>query len=93
LLNHDNHRAIFEGFNAHLWKPNSGRMLWMTQSAWPGATWQILSSEYATQTSFYAVKRASELIHVELNPPDLITVVVNNTPERARPLSVTAAAL
>jgi hypothetical protein len=33
------HRAIFEGMNAHLWAPNSGRLLWMTQPAWPSNTW------------------------------------------------------
>ena len=35
MLNYVQHRAIFEGMNAHLWAPNSGRMLWMTQPAWP----------------------------------------------------------
>ncbi len=33
MLNYVDHRAIFEGMNAHLWTPNSGRMLWMTQPA------------------------------------------------------------
>ncbi len=35
LINYEEYRAIFEGFNAHLWAPNSGRLLWMTQPAWP----------------------------------------------------------
>src|SRR3984957_7252120 len=30
MLDYVDHRAIFEGMNAHLWAPNSGRMLWMT---------------------------------------------------------------
>ena len=47
--NYVEHRAIFEGMNAHLWSPNSGRLLWMTQPAWPSTTWQILSSDYDTQ--------------------------------------------
>ena len=55
MLNYVDHRAIFEGFNAHLWSPNSGRMLWMTQPAWPSTMWQILSSDYDTQASFYGV--------------------------------------
>jgi len=25
MLNYVEHRAIFEGFNSHLWAPNSGR--------------------------------------------------------------------
>jgi beta-galactosidase/beta-glucuronidase len=35
MMNYVDHLAIFEGMNAHLWAPNSGRMLWMTQPAWP----------------------------------------------------------
>ena len=62
MLNYVQHRAIFEGMNAHLWAPNTGRMLWMTQPAWPSSTWQIFSSDYDTQSSFYAVKKASEML-------------------------------
>jgi hypothetical protein len=69
MLNYVPHRAIFEGMNAHLWAPNTGRMLWMTQPAWPSSTWQIFSSDYDTQTSFYGVKKASEPLHVQLDPP------------------------
>jgi hypothetical protein len=56
MLNYVDHRAIFEGMNANLWTPNSGRLLWMTQPAWPSTMWQILSSDYDTQASFYGVK-------------------------------------
>ena len=79
MLDYVQHRAIFEGFNAHLWSPNSGRMLWMTQPAWPSTMWQILSWDYDTQASFYGVQRASERVHVQLNLPDLTTAVINNT--------------
>jgi hypothetical protein len=67
MLNYVEQRAIFEGFNAHLWAPNSGRMLWMTQPAWPSTSWQILSSDYDTQASFYGVKKACEPVHVQLD--------------------------
>ncbi len=60
MLNYVDHRAIFEGFNAHLWAPNSGRLLWMTQPAWPSTMWQIFSSDYDTQASYYGVKKAAE---------------------------------
>jgi hypothetical protein len=52
MLDYVGHRAIFEGMNAHLWKPNSGRMLWMTQPAWPSTMWQIFSHDYDTQASY-----------------------------------------
>jgi hypothetical protein len=79
MLNYVEHRAIFEGMNAHLWAPNSGRMLWMTQPAWPSNMWQILSSDYDTQASFYAVKKASEPIHIQLDPSNGDVAVINNT--------------
>lgn len=100
LLNYDAHRAIFEGFNAHLWNPNSGRMLWMTQPAWPSTMWQILSSDYDTQASYYAVKKASEPIHIQMNLPDLTVAAVNTTMQaipnatlRARVVSTSGAEL
>ncbi len=79
MLNYVDHRAIFEGMNAHLWTPNSGRMLWMTQPAWPSNTWQILSSDYDTQASFYGVKKACEPVHVQLDLSNYDVTVVNTT--------------
>jgi beta-galactosidase/beta-glucuronidase len=81
MFNYVQHRAVFEGMNAHLWAPNTGRMLWMTQPAWPSSTWQILSSDYDTQASFYAVKKASEMVHVQLDPSNYAVEVANSLPE------------
>ncbi len=81
MFNYVDHRAIFEGFNQHLWAPNSGRMLWMTQPAWPSNMWQILSSDYDTQASFYAVQRACEPRHVQMDLTDGEIAVVNTTRE------------
>ena len=78
LMNYEIHRAIFEGMNAGLWRENSGRMLWMTQPAWPSTMWQILSHDYDTHGSFYGVKSAAEPVHVQLNLPDYSAMVINN---------------
>ena len=67
MMNYVNYRAIFEGFNAHLWAPNTGRLLWMTQPSWPSMLWGILSSDYATQASYYATKKACEPVHIQLD--------------------------
>jgi hypothetical protein len=79
MLNYVDHRAIFEGFNARLWAPNSGRLLWMTQPAWPSTMWQILSHDYDTQASFYGVKKACEPIHVQLDLSNYKVSVVDTT--------------
>ena len=67
LMNYETYRAIFEGMNAGLWTQNSGRLLWMTQPAWPSTEWQIFSHDYDTHAAFYGVKTASQPIHVQLN--------------------------
>jgi hypothetical protein len=79
MLNYVDYRAIFEGMNANLWAPNSGRMLWMTQPAWPSNHWQILSSDYDTHGSFYGVKKACEPVHVQLNLATYGVDLVNTT--------------
>ena len=78
MMQYESYRAIFEGMNAGLWTVNSGRMLWMTQPAWPSSAWNIFSSDYDTQASFYGVKKASEPVHVQMNLPDWKVVLVNN---------------
>lgn len=78
MVQYESYRAIFEGFNAGLWTVNSGRMLWMTQPAWPSSAWNIFSFDYDTQASFYGVKKASEPVHVQMNLPDGKVVFVNN---------------
>lgn len=90
MFNYVQHRAIFEGMNAHLWAPNTGRMLWMTQPAWPSSTWQIFSSDYDTQASYYGVKKGSEPLHVQLDPTTFAVQVSNSLPGTAASLTARA---
>jgi beta-galactosidase/beta-glucuronidase len=92
MLNYVDHRAIFEGMNAHLWAPNSGRLLWMTQPAWPSNMWQILSSDYDTQASFYGTKKACEPLHVQLDLSNYNVAVINTTIDAAPGLTLSARA-
>lgn len=96
MLNYASHRAMFEGFNAHLWEPNTGRLMWMSHPAWPSVEWQMYASDYSTYGAFFGVKKACEPVHAQLNLPGLETTVVNNTQSalprlrlRARILSTT----
>lgn len=90
MFNYVDHRAIFEGFNQHLWQPNSGRMLWMTQPAWPSNMWQIFSSDYDTNASYYGVKKACEPLHVQLDPSNYRVAGVNTTGENAGTVAIRA---
>jgi hypothetical protein len=70
MIDYVGHRAIFEGFAAHLWQPNSARMIWMTQPAWPSMEWNFLGSDYDTQSSFYGTQKACEPVHAQLDLTD-----------------------
>jgi hypothetical protein len=86
LMNYVSYRAIFEGFHAHLWTKNSGRLLWMTHPSWPSNTWQIYSSDYDTAAAYYAVRKACEPVHAQLNLPDFSLAVINTTQTDQRQL-------
>lgn len=79
MMNYVDYRAIFEGFNQHLWAPNGGRLLWMTQPAWPSMLWGILSSDYDTQASFFGTMKGCEPLHVQLDYSDGDVAVINTT--------------
>ena len=87
-MNYVTHRALFEGFHAHLWTRNSGRLLWMTHPAWPSNAWQIYSSDYDTHAAYFAVKKACETLHVQMNLPDFQLAVVNTGPHASVSLHV-----
>jgi hypothetical protein len=91
MFNYVNYRAIFEGFTQHLWSPNSGRMLWMTHPSWPSNMWQIYSSDYDTQASYYGVMKACEPLHIQLDLSNDSVSAVNTTRNDA--LGLTAHAL
>jgi hypothetical protein len=77
MLDYVGHRAIFEGFAAHLWQPNSARMIWMTQPAWPSMEWNFLGSDYDTQSSFYGTQKACEPVHAQLDLTDGAVDLIN----------------
>jgi beta-galactosidase/beta-glucuronidase len=90
MMNLETHKAMFEGFLGHLWTKNSGRLLWMTQPAWPSNAWQIYSWDYDTHAAYYGSKKAAEPVHVQLNQPGNELIVLNTTREDRHGLTATA---
>ncbi len=90
MMNYVDYRAIFEGFFARLWTENSGRLLWMTHPAWPSNHWQMYSSDYDTQASYYGVKKAAEPLHVQLDLPNYEVAVINTTRDDRSDLTATS---
>jgi hypothetical protein len=52
--------------------------------------WQILSSDYDTQASFYATKKACEPLHVQLDLSNFDVAVIDTTTAAAPGLTVSA---
>lgn len=87
MMNLETHKAMYEGYQGHLWTKNSGRLLWMTHPAWPSNAWQIYSWDYDTHAAYYGAKKAVEPLHVQLNLPGNELVVLNTTRADARGLT------
>ena len=90
MMNYVGHRAIFEGLNARLWSPASGRLLWMSHPAWPSTEWQLYSSDYEPNGAYFGAQKACEPLHVQLNLDDRQIVVTNTTLTPAPGLEVRA---
>src|SRR5690606_20454306 len=88
MMNYVTYRALFEGFHAHLWTKNSGRLLWMTHPAWPSHAWQIYSSDYDTHAAYYGTKKACEPIHAQMDLPDYRLAVINTQLKELRGLTL-----
>src|SRR5579875_1280751 len=65
-------------------------MLWMTHPSWPSNMWQIYSSDYDTQASYYGVKKACEPLHIQLDLSNDSVSAVNTTRDDAPGLTAHA---
>ncbi|WPQ61721.1 glycoside hydrolase family 2 TIM barrel-domain containing protein [Chitinophaga sancti] len=78
LLNLETMKAMFEGWNDHMWKDASGMLIWMSQSAYPTMIWQTYDYYYDLTGAYFGAKSACEPIHVQWNPASKMVKVINN---------------
>ncbi|WP_440134108.1 glycoside hydrolase family 2 protein [Chitinophaga sancti] len=78
LLNLATMKAMFEGWNDHMWKDASGMLIWMSQSAYPTMIWQTYDYYYDLTGAYFGAKSACEPIHVQWNPVTKMVKVINN---------------
>jgi hypothetical protein len=72
---------MYEGRQAQLFKPVQGILTWMSHPAQPSFVWQIYHYDLEPNAAFFAVKRACEPVHIQLNDVGYGTVqVINNLP-------------
>src|ERR1700722_11464582 len=78
LANYEAFRAMYEGGNAKLFNPTSGVLTWMSNPAQPSFVWQLYHHDLEPNSSLFAVKKAAELVHIQLNESNGEVEVINN---------------
>jgi Exo-beta-D-glucosaminidase Ig-fold domain/Glycosyl hydrolases family 2/Glycosyl hydrolases family 2, sugar binding domain/Glycosyl hydrolases family 2, TIM barrel domain len=80
LANYEAFRAMYEGRNAKLFAPTTGIMTWMSNPAQPSFTWQIYHHDLEPNSALFAVKKAAEMVHVQMNEGTGDVEVINHLP-------------
>ena len=80
MMNYEAYRAMYEGRNAQLFAPDTGVITWMSNPAQPSFVWQLYHYDLEPNASLFAVKSASELVHIQMNEANGTLQVINNLP-------------
>jgi hypothetical protein len=78
LANYEAFRAMYEGRNAKLFAPTTGILTWMSNPAQPSFVWQLYHHDLEPNSALFAVKKAAELVHIQLNESNGDVEVINN---------------
>ena len=79
LVNIVTNKALYEGWQHHMWDDASGVMTWMSQSAYPSMVWQTYDYYYDLTGAYWGVRKACEPIHIQWNCADNSVRVINTT--------------
>jgi beta-galactosidase/beta-glucuronidase len=80
LANYEAFRAMYEGRNAKLFNPTTGVLTWMSNPAQPSFVWQLYHHDLEPNSALFAVKKAAEPVHIQLNESNGDVQVINNLP-------------
>jgi len=78
LANYEAFRAMYEGRNAKLFHPSTGIITWMSNPAQPSFVWQLYHHDLEPNSALFAVKKAAEPVHIQLNEGNGEVEVINN---------------
>ncbi|HEY4416564.1 MAG TPA: glycoside hydrolase family 2 TIM barrel-domain containing protein [Verrucomicrobiae bacterium] len=80
LANYEAYRAMYEGRNAKMFHPCTGIVTWMSNPAQPSFVWQLYHHDLEPNASLFAVKKACEPVHIQLNEKHGDVEVINHLP-------------
>ena len=72
-VNYDGHRSMFESRS----KNRMGLLMWMSHPCWPSMVWQTYDYYFEPTAAYFAIKKASEPLHIQWNPATEEIEVVN----------------
>jgi hypothetical protein len=90
LLNLETMKAMFEGWNDHMWNDASGMLIWMSQSAYPSMIWQTYDYYYDLTGAYFGARSACEPVHIQWNPVTRMVKVINNRQQPLKNLTAEA---
>ncbi len=80
MMNYEAFRAMYEGREAKLFNPETGDITWMSNPAQPSFVWQLYHHDLEPNSSLFAVRKACEPVHLQLNEKEWTLQVINNLP-------------
>ena len=80
LANYEAYRAMYEGREARLFNPASAVITWMSNPAQPSFVWQLYHHDLEPNSGLFAVEKAGEMVHIQLNELTGDLMVINNEP-------------
>lgn len=83
LLNIETNKAMYEGWEDHMWEDASGLMTWMSQPAYPSMVWQTYDYYFDLTGAYWGAKSACEPLHIQWNPVNNSVKVINTTAKDA----------
>ncbi|TAN11561.1 MAG: beta-mannosidase, partial [Chitinophagaceae bacterium] len=79
LLNIETNKALFEGWQQHIWNDAFGVMLWMSNPAYPSMVWQTYDYYYDLTGAYWGVRKSCEPLHIQWSYADNSVKVINTT--------------
>lgn len=90
LVNLETNKAMYEGWQHHIWNDASGILTWMSQSAYPSLVWQTYDYYYDCNAAYWGVKKACEPLHIQWSVADDSVKIINTTNKVVKNLKATA---
>ena len=78
-VNYESYKYLFESWNANMYDPATGVLLWMSNPTGGTILWQVYDAYKAPTGGYWGSKHACEDVHVQWSPLDGAVKAVNHT--------------